>query len=180
MRNFIYILLFIQSFFCFAQEPPAIFKLKYSLLDKDSINLIHHFKIDSPSLKYYKKTKNNYLTDEYWENYKDRIRLDEKFMYINMGNPFPRKNDIIILNIVKNNQSTMSILIKINFDLDYGEKLYLKELNFEEGNYFIDLSHLNNTSLNDYDKKEIDLSKIKKHRISLENLTKKLSYQNCN
>lgn len=176
MRNYIYIILFIQSSFCFAQEPPAIFKLKYSLLEKDSISVENHFKIDSPSLKYYKKSKNTYLTAEYWKNYKDKIRLDKEFMYIYMGNPYPRKNDIIILNILKSDQSIMSIFIKINFDLDFGEKLYLKEINFAEGNYFIDLSHIkkesSNTYLYDYDKKEIDCSKIKKYRITQKKLNK--------
>lgn len=177
MRNYIYILLFIQSFFCFAQEPPAIFKLKYSLLEKDSIKIKHHFKIDSPSLEYYKKSKNTYLTDEYWKNYRDRIRTDTEFMYIYMGNPYPRKNDIIILNIIKNDKSTMSIFIKINFNLDYGEKLYLKEIYFAKGIYFIDLSHIkketSNTYLYDYNK-EIDCSKIKKYRITQKKLNKKI------
>lgn len=42
MKNYIYLLLCIQSFFCYAQEPPAIFKLKYSLLETDSSQIASH------------------------------------------------------------------------------------------------------------------------------------------
>lgn len=176
MKNYIYLLLFIQSFFCFAQEPPAIFKLKYSLLETDSLNVTSLYKINSPSLKYYKESKNTYLTDEYWNKYKDEIKIDKEFLYLYMGNPYPRRNDIIILNVFKKGKSKMTIFVKINFNLDYGEKLYLKGINFVEGNYFIDLSSLKKESndLNDYDKKEIDLSNIKDYKISQKKLNQKI------
>ncbi|MDQ6531274.1 hypothetical protein [Flavobacterium sp. LHD-85] len=178
MKNYIYLLLFIPSFFCFAQEPPAIFKLKYSLLETDSINVSNQYKIHSPSLKYYKNSKNTYLTDEYWNNYKNYMRTDEEFIYVFMGNPYPRKNDIIILNIFKAEQS-MTLFFKIDFDLDYGEKLYLKELKFVDGYYFIDLTDLKTKDhiySDTFRKKEVDLSNIKMHKISSKKLNQKIQF----
>ncbi|MEN2416004.1 hypothetical protein [Flavobacterium mesophilum] len=176
MKNIIYILFFAQSLVCFAQEPPAIFKLKYSFLKTDSLHVLDDYKINSPSVEYYKKSKNNYLTPEYWKEYKDNIKLDNEFLYIYMGHAYPRENDIIILNIFKDT-ARMSIFIKINFDLDFGEKLYLKNLNFEEGNYFIDLSLSNlkvEKSAQFHKEKEVDLSSIKKYSVTQNTLNQKI------
>ncbi|MDQ6531026.1 hypothetical protein [Flavobacterium sp. LHD-85] len=177
MKNYIYIILSFGTLLCYSQEPPAIFKLKYSLLNTDSNHLVSAYRINSPSLDYYKKSKNAYLTESYWDNYKDRIRIDDEFAYLYMGNPFPRENDIIILNIFRKDDIKMSIFIKINFDLDFGEFLYLKGLKFAEGNFFIDLSQskkeINNLYISNYNKKEVDLSNIEVYKISSKNLDHK-------
>jgi hypothetical protein len=168
IKNYIYIILSFVACFSYSQEPPAIFKLKYSLLNVDANHLTSDYKVDSPSLNNYKKSKNAYLTESYWDNYKDRIRIDNEFVYLYMGNPFPRENDIIILNLFRKDDSKMSIFIKINFDLDFGELLYLKDLRFMEGLFFIDLSHSKKKRNNLYNK-EINLDHIEVYKIRSKN-----------
>ncbi|WP_374172796.1 hypothetical protein [Flavobacterium tructae] len=177
MKNYIYIILSFGAFICYSQEPPAIFKLKYSLLNTDSNHLLSEYRIDSPSLDYYKKSKNTYLTDSNWDNYNNRIRIDNEFAYFYMGNPFPRENDIIILNIFRKDDIKMSIFIKINFNLDFGEFLYLKGLKFTEGIFFIDLSQSKKNGNNLYTKgynKEINLDSIEVYKISSRKLDQKI------
>jgi hypothetical protein len=173
IKNYIYTILLFVTCFSYSQEPPAIFKLKYSLLNVDAKHLTNEYKIDSPSLNNYKKSKNAYLIESYWNNYKDRIRIDNEFVYLYMGNPFPRENDIIILNLFRKDDSKMSIFIKINFDLDFGELLYLKDLRFIEGLFFIDLSHSKNKMNNLY-YKEINLDHIEVYKISSKKLDQKI------
>jgi hypothetical protein len=215
MKKLINLILIISSAFCFAQEPFPVFKIKYSLLEADSINVCNLYKLRSTSLKEYKEEEKLYFTEKYWSFFNEQYYaclemlkgctdcsdsytecscenkyVNSTFLYvpIQQFSPIP-KNEIIALNIFKiKDESVMTIFIKTSFDLDFGEKLYLKNLKFIEGNYYIDLQELikngNNTILNKYQigpdtyggyyafEKEMDLSNIKKYKINNKELDK--------
>jgi|SRR5690554_1357457 len=184
MKTLLFLLSVLSWTICFSQhkKPPVIELLKSN--SSDNTIFSEDYEILTYNFRDSIKSFNKITTFE-----KDNLKLplleENKVQYLiyhdEMDLLIPKKGSIISIRIEdkKNENQYMTILIRLSYNMNFGDILSLNNLEFIEGNYFYDMC-LQNSQFSISESNLIDLSNVRNHKINNKKLRKLMKRNKCN